>query len=265
MRADPARWAERLEKQREGYARRKADPEWEAKRREKYLQGRGSPEQRAIDRERRLHAYWHEGGREEAMIRRAEARLRKQFAQILTEALRAELERRGGAARIAREARSARMHVWITDRRRRWEAGEYEGMEPVFRNGDLHRLPAAPLAKWIERQPSMDTLEAQTGIAARSLSRYTNGESITVALDVVDQIVTRTGALLIDIYDPAEFPVLYEEVVPDEEQERLFWVHKSYERRTGPRPSSRYEGPDLIGDYKAAKQERRRAKQAAGV
>ena len=46
MRKDPVRWEERLAKQREDYARRKQDPEWEARQRE------------------RRKAYYENGGRE---------------------------------------------------------------------------------------------------------------------------------------------------------------------------------------------------------
>jgi hypothetical protein len=194
MREDPERWAERLRKQRERYAVRAADPKWAA--------------EQAVKRHRHYH---EQGGREEVVARRARFALRRKLAVFLVSVLRAELERREVLAREERERKRARYAAWIAERRRRWEAGEFDDLEPVVLNGSLERLPAAPLAAWIARDwRSLEQIADESRVSPRNLRRYTTGESVMVGIDVVDTVLTRVGVLMLDVYDPGRYPQIYE-------------------------------------------------------
>lgn len=205
MRKDPERWAERLAKQREDYARRKQDPEW-------------------AQRQRDLHrAQYENGGREAAAARRARDKLRRRLAVYLVLSLREELTRREAVARAGRERKRAYYEAMVTRRRAAWEAGEYDNLQPVFRYGsdgpELQRLPAKPLAEFIERDPRpLQELADAANVAPRAITRYTTGEQPTIRLEILDAFVTRWGVLMFDIYDPGRYPVLYEVAEDDEDE-----------------------------------------------
>lgn len=211
MRKDPERWAKRLAKQREDYQRRKQDPEW-------------------AQRQRDLHKIHYEnGGREQAAAKRARDKLRRKLAVYLVLSLREELTRREAIAREHRRIREEKKRAWMAERKARWERGEIPDPEPevkVHPNGEreLRRLPARPLAEWLARQEeSVEAIALQAGIQPRVMRRYTTGESLSVDLSVVDALCTRTQVLMLDIYDPGLFPVIYEvDEDADEEDEEAF-------------------------------------------
>lgn len=217
VRADPVRLAHRREVER-NRARiyRAEDPDKEYARTRRYrARVYADPVRHAALRANRQDWYFNRGGKELIAAGRARQRLRKRFAQILANALRAELERREREAREKRAKRQAWLRAWVADRKRRWEAGEFDNLPPVYVNGrhgvELRRLPAKPLAEWIDsRWPSVDAMAKEVQMLPRSLFRYTNGEAVTVAIEVVDEIAVRADVLLLDIYDPSVYPDLYE-------------------------------------------------------
>lgn len=180
----------------------------------------------------------------------------KGYARQHAERNRADPERTARARRLSRERNRRRywrkrndVHAWklhLEEQRLRRAMNRERSGLPARRRlieppnalvDDFDRLPAAPLAAWIDKRiirgdtpdglghltahQTVGSVCAWLGIAEKNLYEWRRGLRSEVQFDVVDRILTNADVLWWDIYDPDRWPEEYEQVravfEPDED------------------------------------------------